>query len=79
MIPYLTRLLDITMNNNAIPGDWEKAIVVPVYKGGGRSVVRNYRPASLTSVVCQQMEHIIEGYIRHVWDTSDWLYESALF
>jgi hypothetical protein len=24
MIPYLARLLDITMNNNAIPGDWEK-------------------------------------------------------
>jgi hypothetical protein len=31
MIPYLARLLDITMNNNAIPGDWKKAIVVPIY------------------------------------------------
>jgi len=29
MIPYLARLLDITMNNNAIPGDWKKAIVFP--------------------------------------------------
>jgi len=25
MIPYLARLVDITMNNNAIPGDWEKS------------------------------------------------------
>ena len=24
MIPYLARLLDVTMNNNAIPDDWEK-------------------------------------------------------
>jgi len=39
MIPYLARLLDITMNNNAIPGDWKKAMVVPIYKGGDRSVV----------------------------------------
>jgi hypothetical protein len=23
MIPYLARLLDITMNNGAIPGDWD--------------------------------------------------------
>jgi hypothetical protein len=23
MIPYLARLLDITMNNNAIPSDWK--------------------------------------------------------
>ena len=53
MIPYLARLLDITMNNNAIPRDWKKAIVVPIYKGGDRSVVGNYRPVSLTSVVCK--------------------------
>jgi len=31
MIPYLARLLDITMNNNATPGDLKKAIVVPIY------------------------------------------------
>jgi len=53
MIPYLARLLDITMNNSAIPGDWKKATVVPVYKGGDRSAVGKYRPASLTSVVCK--------------------------
>jgi hypothetical protein len=35
MIPYLARLLDITMNNNAIPGDRKKALVVPTYGGGG--------------------------------------------
>jgi len=47
-------LLDITMNNNAIPGDWKKAVVIPIYKGGDRSVVGNYRPVSLTSVVCKK-------------------------
>jgi len=45
MITYLARLLDITMTNNAIPGEWKKAIVVPMYKGRDRSVVGNYRPA----------------------------------
>ena len=64
MIPYLARLLDITMNNNAIPGNWKKAIVIPIYKGG----VRNYRPVSLTSVVCKQIEHVIAGYLRQVWE-----------
>src|SRR5215469_7038967 len=29
MIPYLARLLDISINNGTIPGDWKKAIVVP--------------------------------------------------
>ena len=26
MIPYLARLLDITMNNNSIPDDWKKLL-----------------------------------------------------
>ena len=48
MSPYLARLLVITMNNNAIPGDWKIAIMVLIYKGEDLSVVRNYRPVSLT-------------------------------
>jgi hypothetical protein len=78
MIPYLARLLQITMNNNAIPGDWKKAVVVPIYKEGDRSVVGNYRPVSLTSVVRNQMEYVIAGYIRQVWEISGWLYEVVL-
>jgi hypothetical protein len=63
MIPYLARLLDISINNGTLPGDWKKATVVPVYKGGDRSIVQNYRPASLTSLVCKQMEHVTAGCI----------------
>ena len=66
MTPYLVRLLDITMNNNAIQGDCKKAIVVPIYKGADRSVVGNYRLVSLTPVVCKQMEQVIAGYLRQV-------------
>jgi hypothetical protein len=31
MIPYFVRLLDIKINNAAIPNDWKKAVVVPIY------------------------------------------------
>ena len=61
MIPYLARLLDITMNNNSIPCDWKKAIAIPIYKGVDQSVVGKYRPVSLTSVVCNQMKDVIAG------------------
>jgi len=75
IIPYLARLLDITINNGTIPRDWKKATVLPIHKGGDRSVVKNYRLVSLTSGVCKQMEHIIAGYIRQVWEDRDWLYK----
>jgi hypothetical protein len=74
MIPYLARLLEITMNNGTLPGDWKRATVVPIHKGGDRSLVTNYRPVSLTSVVCKQMEHVIASYLRQLWEGSDWLY-----
>jgi len=48
MIPYVARLLDITMNNATLPGDWKRATVIPIHKGGDRSLVTNYRPVSLT-------------------------------
>jgi hypothetical protein len=59
MIPYFARRLDITMNNVTLPSDLKRATVVPVHKGGGRSLCTNYRPVRLTSVVCKQMEHFI--------------------
>jgi hypothetical protein len=40
-------LLNITLNNNAIPGDWNKSVVVAIYKRGDRSVVRDYRPVCM--------------------------------
>ena len=67
MIPYLARLLDTAFKNGTIPRDWKKTIIVAIHKGGNRSVVKNYRPPSLTSVVCKQMEHVIAGYIQ-VWE-----------
>jgi hypothetical protein len=44
-------------------------------QGGDRSLVTNYKPVRLTSVVIKQMEHVIASYLRQVWDENDWLYE----
>jgi hypothetical protein len=75
MITFLARLLETTLKKSTIPSDWKKVIVVPIYTGGDRSVVTNCRPISLTSAVCKQMEHVIAGYLRQVWDKYDWLYD----
>ena len=46
MIPYLARLLGITMNNGTLPGAWKRATVIPIHKEGDRSLVTNYRLVS---------------------------------
>jgi hypothetical protein len=75
MTPYLARLLAITINNATIPSECQKAIVVAIYKGGDRSLVSNYRPASLTSVVSKQMKHVIVSHLREIWAWKDWIFE----
>ena len=49
--------------------------MIPIYKGGDRTSVGNYRPVSLTSVVCKPMQHVIAGYTRQTWEKSGWLYK----
>jgi len=50
-------------------------MVVPIHKGGDKSLVTNYRPISLASVVCKQMEHALAFYRRQVWGENNWLYQ----
>ena len=46
-----------------LPKDWKMANVVPVHKKGSKSVVENYRPISLTSLIGKTLERIIRDDI----------------
>ena len=44
-----------------------KANVTPKYKKGDKSLASNYRPISLTCILCKVLEHILVSYIvRHL-------------
>lgn len=60
---YLCRLFQNSLNDGIVPGDWKLARVVPIHKSGQRDRVENYRPVSLTSIVCKVMEHVIYSSI----------------
>ena len=51
------------MQFSKIPTLWKKAIVVPIYKKGKRNDPSNYRPISLTSVLCRLLEKIIHSHV----------------
>ena len=42
-----------------VPGDWKSANVTAVHKKSDKTIADNYRPISLTSIVCKIMEGII--------------------
>ena len=55
----LAMLFSKSLEEGYLPDDWKCGQVSPIFKKGSKSSPANYRPVSLTSVVCKQMESII--------------------
>ena len=47
-----------SLENGILPTPWKDASVMALYKSGDRRLPSNYRPVSLTSVVCKMLERI---------------------
>ena len=57
------------MFNLSVYSEWKEAKITPLFKKGSRSKPDNYRPVSLTSVVCKLLEtlirdHMVEFFIK---------------
>ena len=61
----LSRLFNTTLSIGKVPIIWKKAIVTPIFKKGLKSNPANYRPISLTSVICRILEIIIHAKISY--------------
>lgn len=59
IVHAITDLFNHSLNLAVLPRDWLHANIIPVHKSGSVNKVENYRPISLTSIVCKILEHII--------------------
>ena len=57
-----------TLKEGRVPNDWKLANVTPIFKKGSRNIRSNYRPVSLTSVVCRILESIIRDTVTNFLD-----------
>ena len=57
----LTHIFNNSVETGIIPEDWKSANVTAIHKKGSRHEAGNYRPISLTSVVCKTMERLVKG------------------
>jgi hypothetical protein len=63
---YLQRLFNFSWDNAVLPQQWKLANVCPIIKDrhGPRNDATNYRPISLTPIVCKLLERLI---LRRLW------------
>ena len=54
-----------SLETGELPSQWKEAVITPIFKKGERQNPENYRPVSLTSVICKILERIIAKKIIH--------------
>ena len=63
--PHLSALFNLSLSTGSVPTDWKLSNIRPVYKAGDPSLVSNYRPISLLSLLSKVLERIVHNKLLH--------------
>ena len=67
----LTFLYQQSFETGELPHDWSQATVTAIYKKGSKLDPGNYRPVSLTCILCKSMEHIVFSHMASFPEDND--------
>ena len=73
--PVICLLFEKSLQTGQLPSDWKKAQVCPLFKKGDKTEPSNYRPISLTCILCKVMEHISASNLSKHLNKHNILYE----
>ena len=60
----LAHVFNMSLQEGIVPLEWKEANIIPLLKKGSRNKSVNYRPMSLTSVICKLLETIIRDHMK---------------
>ena len=63
MCTPLAHVFNMSLQEGIVPLQWKEANIIPLFKKGSRNKSVNYRPVSLTSVICKVLETIIRDHM----------------
>ena len=74
--PIIKVIFDRSIQTGKLPAEWTKANVMSAFKkNGDKSLAANYRPISLTCILCKVLEHILASNIVKHLDGQGILYD----
>ena len=60
----LANVFNMSLQEGIVPLEWKEENIIPLFKKGSRNKSVNYRPVSLTSVICKLLETMIRDDMR---------------
>ena len=73
--PIIQVIFERSIQTGKLPAEWCRAQVSPIFKKGDKTSAANYRPISLTCILCKVLEHIMASHLVKHFDTHDLLYD----
>ena len=65
--PILNKIFNLSLQLSNLPDDWKLRVIVvsrPIlHRRGTETMVNNYRPVSLTSILCKILKSIIRDHL----------------
>ena len=75
LAPILQLIFQRSLDTGKLPHIWKEANVSPIFKKGEKSDPSNYRPISLTCVLCKVLEYIVASSVAKHFTELDILYD----
>ena len=73
--PIIQVIFERSIQTGKLPAEWCRAKVSPIFKKGDKTLAANYRPISLTCILCKVLEHIMASHLVKHFDKHDLLYD----
>ena len=75
LAPIIKVIFEQSLETGKLPADWCRANFTPIFKKGDKSMAANYRPISLTCILCKILEHILASNIARHLDEQGLMYD----
>ena len=66
VVEWMHKIVNTAWRSGKVPGDWRKALVIPVHKKGSKLICKNYRGISLLSIPGKVYAKILDQKMRDI-------------
>ena len=73
--PTIQVIFECSIQTGKLSAEWCQAQVSLIFKKGDKISAANYRPISLTCILCKVLEHIMASHLVKLFDKHDLLYD----